>query len=510
MPSGQVGGYGHPFQGRLHRAALLTLTCRDVIDAHPFRRTARCIDVGKAAGQRGFMTPRDAEADDGGVRDPGPDPGAAATLVDQIFFAFSGAAAIWFAVLLFRESLELGHMETRPLGTFAFLVVFWAALAYLVLPRVYRILTQIMIPNYFMGRTRTNAGLFGDAVNLAFLGNEEQLRGALKRAGWKLADPVTVGTSWQIVSSTLLHRSYSHAPVSPLLLFDRQQDFAYEQEMHGNPRQRHHARFWRCPRGWMLPGGIAVDWLGAASFDRAVGLSLFTLQITHRVGENIDDEREYLVSSVQRSSPGVSVNVIRNFSTGYHSRNGGGDSIATDGDLPVVDLSRVPQTPLTQTQEGERQEQRRNRRPPPIIFGAVLVLLRGAAALTVAAPFLARFSDAVWVTELLGTQNRGLADLGSAYAPASVTLAVFACVEAVLAVLIFRGSNIARLTAMSLSAAAIVLQVTAVLAGPADTLGSNIFGYSFDILLILALSSTRARVYSRGLRRERTERKTER
>ncbi|WAP53461.1 hypothetical protein OL239_11455 [Arthrobacter sp. ATA002] len=144
---------------------------------------------------------------------------------------------------------------------------------------------------------------------------------------------------------------------------------------------------------------------------------------------------------------------------------------------------------------------RRGRRPAPIVFGAVLVFLRGAAALTVAAPFLARFADAVWVTELLGTQSRGLADLGSGYAPASVTLAVFACVEAVLAVLILRGSNIARLTAMSLSAGAIVLQVAAVFTGPADTLGSNIFGYSFDILLILALSSSRARIYARGRRR---------
>ncbi len=451
------------------------------------------------------MTPRAAAADNGGAPVPEPDPRAAATVVDRIFFAFSGLAAIWFAVLLFTESLELGSRNTLSLGTVGFLVVFWAALAYLVLPRIYRILTQIMIPNYFMGRTRTNAGLFGDAVNLAFLGSEEQLRGALERAGWKLADPVTVATSWRIVSSTLLHRSYPHAPVSPLLLFDRQQDFAYEQQMHGNPRQRHHVRFWRCPRGWMLPGGIAVDWLGAASFDRAVGLSLFTLQITHRVGENIDAERDYLVSSLQQSSPGVSVNVIRNFSSGYHSRNGGGDSIATDGDLPVADLSRVPQPPLAQKQQGEQQEPRRIRRPPPIVFGAALVLLRGVAALTVAAPFLARFADAAWVTELLGTQSRSLADLGSGYAPASVTLAVFACVEAVLAVLIFRGSNIARLTAMSLSAAAIILQVIAVLAGPAGTLGSNIFGYSFDILLILALSSTRARVYSRGLRRERTE-----
>jgi hypothetical protein len=29
------------------------------------------------------------------------------------------------------------------------------------------------------------------------------------------------------------------------------------------------------------PGGLAVDWPAAGTYDRSVGLSLFTLQITH-------------------------------------------------------------------------------------------------------------------------------------------------------------------------------------------------------------------------------------
>ena len=449
-----------------------------------------------AAGNAGAGPAPDAEAD----ADQGS--AAAATALDGAFFAFSGLAAIWLVVLLLEESVELGHI--------GFLVVFWAALAYLVLPRIDRILTHIFIPNYFMGRTRTNAGLFGDAVNLAFLGSEDQLRGALDRAGWKLADPVTLASSWRIVSSTLMHRSYGHAPVSPLLLFGREQDFAYEQEVDGNPRQRHHVRFWRCPEGWLLPGGISSDWLAAASFDRAVGLSLFTLQVTHRVGENIDVERDYLVSSLQQTSPNVSVNVIRKFSSGYHSRNGGGDSIATDGDLPVVDLSRLPESPAEQEELAAINRTGIStlsrlplRRPAPVVFGAVLVFLRGVAALTVAAPSLTRFANAPWVTQLLGEQNRGLADMGSAYAPASVSLAVFAALETILAVLILRGSNTARVTAMSLSAIAIALQVVTFFATPDVPLGANLFGYSFDILLILALSSDRARIYARIHRRRR-------
>ena len=105
---------------------------------------------------------------------------------------------------------------------------------------------------------------------------------------------MTVGTSWRIVSSTLRRRSYDEALVSPLFLCGRQQDFAYQQEVDGSPEKRHHVRFWRCPDGWLLPGGRRVDWLAAGTFDTSVGLSLC-----------------------------------------------GGDSIRTDGDLPIVDVRQV-------------------------------------------------------------------------------------------------------------------------------------------------------------------------
>ena len=35
----------------------------------------------------------------------------------------------------------------------------------------------------------------------------------------------------------------------------------------------------------MLPGGYAVGWLAAGTYDRSVGLSWFTLQITHKIAD---------------------------------------------------------------------------------------------------------------------------------------------------------------------------------------------------------------------------------
>ena len=257
-------------------------------------------------------------------------------LVDGFFFVFAGVASLWLAWLIFTESFAFGWWGI------AFFLLFWAVLAYLVLPRLHRILTAIYVPAYFIGRARTSDGLLGDPVNLALDGEEASLHAAFRTAGWTRADDVGAMSSWRIITSTVTRRSYDEAPVSPLFLFGRQQDFAYQQEVEGNPARRHHVRFWRTPDGWLLPGGRRVDWLAAGTFDRAVGFSLFTLQVTHKIDADTDVERDHIVTTVLAANAAARVDVLADFSTGYHSRNGGGDTIRTDGDLPVLDLQRVP------------------------------------------------------------------------------------------------------------------------------------------------------------------------
>ena len=260
---------------------------------------------------------------------------SANTVLDWFFFVFGGIASVWLAVLVFDESFASGW------GAILVGIIFWLLLAYLVLPRLHRILTSIYVPDYFFGRTRTSDGLLGDPVNLAFDGDEAQIHRAMLAAGWTRADTLTFASSWKIVLSTVLRRSYDEAPVSPLYLFGRQQDFAYQQEVLNNPAKRHHVRFWKCPDGWLLPGGHRVGWLAAGTFDKSVGFSLFTLQVTHKIDANTDIERDHIVDSLLSADIGAQSRVIRDFSTGYHSRNGGGDSIQTDGDLPIIDLTGV-------------------------------------------------------------------------------------------------------------------------------------------------------------------------
>jgi hypothetical protein len=220
------------------------------------------------------------------------------------------------------------------------MLALWLLTAYIVLPRIHRVLSKIYLPNYFIGRVRTADGLLGDPVNLAFIGTKKQLMHAMERAGWQRADEPSPRSALHMMYATLLRRSYAHAPVSSLFLFDRKQDIAYQREINGNPAKRHHVRFWKTPPGWKLPGGFAADWLAAGTFDRSVGFSFFTLQITHRIAADTDQERDYIIQTLQENDAVRELEVVKDYSSGYHHRNGGGDLIRTDGAMPFIKLRR--------------------------------------------------------------------------------------------------------------------------------------------------------------------------
>ncbi|MGP9536502.1 LssY C-terminal domain-containing protein [Brachybacterium sp. AOP43-C2-M15] len=254
-------------------------------------------------------------------------------LLDNLFIAAGVVVSIWLALLYLVEGFSLTPVRLL------YLLGFWVLLTYITLPRLHQLMTWIYLPDYFFGRTRTTEGVLSDPINIALDGPERDLHVAMRRAGWVLAEERTLASAWSMVRSTLLRRSYPAAPVSDLYLMGRRHDFTYQQEVGGTTTKRHHVRFWRMPPDFVLPGGYRTDWLAAGTYDRAVGFSFFTLQITHRIDENIDVERDYLVDTVRFADPEVEIEVIEEFSTSYHDRNGQGDRFRTDGDLPVIDVA---------------------------------------------------------------------------------------------------------------------------------------------------------------------------
>ena len=131
---------------------------------------------------------------------------------------------------------------------------------------------------------------------MAVIGSEAEIQRAFTAAGWSPADPITLRSSLGIAESVVLDRPDSQAPVSTLLLFGRRQDLAFEKEVGANARQRNHVRFWRTE----LQGADGRPvWIGAATFDRGVGLSHTTGQITHHIAPDIDAERDTLMHDLE-------------------------------------------------------------------------------------------------------------------------------------------------------------------------------------------------------------------
>jgi hypothetical protein len=399
-------------------------------------------------------------------------------IVDGLLFGFAGLSTIWLAYLVFKASI-------RPGWPLLLLIVFWVLLTYLLLPRLHRIMTGVYVPGYFIGRARTSDGLLGDPVNLALRGHEAQIHAAMTRAGWIRADDLSLRTGLRIFRSTLSRRSYHEAPVSPLHLFDRQQDFAYQQEVAGSPSKRHHVRFWRCPEGWMLPGGYSVDWLAAGTYDKSVGLSLFTLQVTHKIEEDTDIERDYIVETAKKGSPEIEVDVIENFSTGYHSRNGGGDLIITDGNLPIIDVRYVDVQKIAKVEHTDS----RDKRPAQIVFGAGVGFFRGLGFLGIA--LFLFFLPIQYAQQLNIEGGRPALIIGGS------VVAFISLIDIGLAVAVFTGRNWARILLML----SCVLTTTTAFIGNANrseavTLATSLPTVGLSIMVLLALSSNRARQYA--------------
>ncbi len=213
------------------------------------------------------------------------------------------------------------------------LLVAYLVLAYLLVPRFWRRYTRRHPALEDAPRiTHTANGIHGDPLNVALVGGEDQLHAALLAAGWYPADPITLASSLRIAVGTILHRSYTDAPVSSLYLWGRKQDLAFEQPVGHDPRQRHHVRFWRAAE--VDEAGRPL-WIGAATFDTRVGFSHTTGQITHHIGPDVDSERDKILADVRQAGQLLEVRWVDDFHEQREGKNGGGDPYRTDGRLAV-------------------------------------------------------------------------------------------------------------------------------------------------------------------------------
>ncbi|WP_394886415.1 LssY C-terminal domain-containing protein [Mesorhizobium sp. AaZ16] len=220
------------------------------------------------------------------------------------------------------------RMQTRVAGWVLVLSLAYGAFAYLVAPEFWSWLDRgdTMLPDKMV--TTTPQGIPGDPINVGLVGSKPELLHAFAAAGWSAADAITWRSSLEIGESVLFDRPYSDAPVSTLVFDGRRQDLAFEKSVGKSADHRHHVRFWLMPDP--APDGRPL-WLGSSSYDRGVGFSHDTGQITHHIGPDLDAERDFLMSGLETAGQFASTYSEKGVGPTKTGRNGGGDPYFTDG-----------------------------------------------------------------------------------------------------------------------------------------------------------------------------------
>jgi hypothetical protein len=179
----------------------------------------------------------------------------------------------------------------------------------------------------------------------------------------------------EIIGSVVLHRAYHDAPVSPLFFDGRREDLAFEKPDGVSADRRQHVRLWQ-----VIADGVEGRpvWLGSASFDRGVGLSHDTGQVTHHISPDVDAERDRLIDDLKNAHMVVTVEQWQGIGPTLNGRNGEGDPYHTDGEIWAATLVAAgkPETKPVQTLA------------PPILIQAkdalwprLVALVRGARKL---------------------------------------------------------------------------------------------------------------------------------
>lgn len=224
----------------------------------------------------------------------------------------------------------------RPVGGYILIALLvlpalWFLLAYAGLPRLWSHHEHKKGKALGDAVAYTAQDIPGDPINLTIDGSGAAIEAAMQRAGWVKAENVSLASGLKIGVSVIFFQPYPDAPVSPLFFDDKKQIFSYQHDEGRSADKRHHVRFWE-----VMPN----HWVASATFDRGVGISLYTMQITHHIGPNVDQERDTIARILQNGAQPV-VSALPGAGQGGLRRNGGGDKYITDGKVARVDMTHA-------------------------------------------------------------------------------------------------------------------------------------------------------------------------
>jgi hypothetical protein len=175
----------------------------------------------------------------------------------------------------------------------------------------------------------------GDMVNFALVGSEKQVQDALSAADWQVADTNNQSAAVKAILMATQKQDYLAMPMSQLYLFDRVQDFGYEQaEPYAMVASRNHFRIWKAPISYQ---GQQV-WMGAGTHDIGFEKDQRNGKVTHKIDPAVDGERDHIGESLQQAGAVRMMSYFTPSDPVRDTKNATGGGYHSDGRVLVIFL----------------------------------------------------------------------------------------------------------------------------------------------------------------------------
>ena len=178
------------------------------------------------------------------------------------------------------------------------------------------------------------SGRPSDVTNVLFMGSHDQIVAAFDAAGWTQANHASLRRRIQWIRAVAERRGDDAAPMSPLLLNGAEPDMSWEKGLN-DVSKRHHIRMWRQTGAWH---GQEM-WIGAATRDVGFAYLRPGGRLTHRIEENVDQERDKVAYDLAFTSCGNLLDWTDREDFPRSTRNATRDPIVTDGRMVVIVLN---------------------------------------------------------------------------------------------------------------------------------------------------------------------------
>lgn len=184
---------------------------------------------------------------------------------------------------------------------------------------------------------RTHATLSNrpsDLINVMFIGSRDDLSDAFEAAGWLQPKPTNLRTNIRRIRAVADGRGDSTAPMSDLLVQDTKAEMSWAKSFN-DVSKRHHIRIWKQPATW---NGQQV-WVGAATRDVDFAYLRPGSAMTHKIAENVDQERDKVVNDLVFTSCVDMADDMERLDVPATTRNATGDPMHTDTRIAILQLN---------------------------------------------------------------------------------------------------------------------------------------------------------------------------